>query len=161
MQPVGRTEVRTEAGAELPLLAHSACYRLLLAVVNAAAKDPDRQAAFEADHPSEPYTRQKAKAGMPEPVAQVASDYGEVKQRSTVSASQKAAAEAAEAAAFVGPTLGELRLHGASITLLNEAALSELAAGSEQMRHPQLARQPSAGSSFAVTLTLTLNLHVR
>jgi hypothetical protein len=132
----------------MPLVSHAACYRLLLGVVNAVAEDPDRRAAFEADHPTEPYTRQKAATGMPEPVAQISRDYGEVMQRSTTSASQKAAGEAVEAAASVGPTLGELRLRNASILLINEESLRELAAGSapaEQMHHPQLARQLSAG----------------
>lgn len=47
MVPVGRIA----AGAEMPLVAHSACYKVFNGVVNAARIDPDRAAAFQADHP--------------------------------------------------------------------------------------------------------------
>jgi hypothetical protein len=92
LRPVGRTP----AGAELELVAHSACYRLLLGVVNAARADPDRQAAFDAEHPTEHYTRQQAAAGMPEPMADVARDYGKPAQRPKATAAQMAAAVAVD-----------------------------------------------------------------
>lgn len=51
MVPFGRTS----AGAGCDMLAHPACYRLLLGVVGAAREDPERAAAFEREHPSQRY----------------------------------------------------------------------------------------------------------
>ena len=93
--------------------------------------DPDRQAAFERDHPTERYTRQAKAVGVPEPTPQVAPVYGEPGRRETSKSVQKAADEAAKAEAFTGPKLGDPRLGRGSITLINKEALRSLESGTD------------------------------
>ena len=168
---------RTTDGADVTMKAHTECYRLLKGIIEAARSDPDRRAAFDADHPTAPpHTRQQAAAGVPAPEAQVVRDYGEASERTRPTSLSDAADLAVDAAGFVGPTLGQLRLRCASIPLINEEALEELAARGGQVR--QELHDGQAGSSVADadgvrhslsppllheghTLTLTLNSHPR
>jgi hypothetical protein len=108
MVPRGRAS-RPAGTPEAPLVAHFACCRLLQAIVQAARDDPERYAAFAAAHPAGRHTRQRAAAGLPEPIPETAQEYGSAKARLGGDAWQKVAAPVAEAEAYVGPTLSDLR----------------------------------------------------
>lgn len=137
MVPFGRTNEGVE------MKGHSACFRLMRGVIKLAQEDKDRPAAFQRDHPTERYTRQAAAAGVPEPTPQDAPLYGQTVRRVKADAAQKAAAEAAEAEASGGPTLGDLRLGRGSITLINEREAVRAKAQAQQLAKQP--RQPATG----------------
>lgn len=96
MTPYGRTA----DGAGCSFTAHPQCYRLLLGIIGAAREDPDRAAAFEADHPTQRWSRQKAAEGVPEPELHVLPQIGEAQQRTVPSAAEKAVMLADEASTY-------------------------------------------------------------
>ena len=81
-------------------------------------------------------------AGQPEPAASVARDYGETGRRPKEAAAQVAAMGAAEGKSRVGPTLGEIRLRGAIIPLINNAVLREIAAEQQQQQQQPVKQRP-------------------
>ena len=98
MVPRGRSQNGKVVG-------HTSCYRLLLGVIDAARNDPEREAAFQHDHPQRSFTRQQAAVGIARPAVESVRDYGIRQQRVTLSTQEQAARLAEEASTLSLPFL--------------------------------------------------------
>ena len=130
------------------VVGHPSCYRLLLGVIDAARNDPEREAAFQHDHPQRSFTRQQAAVGIARPAVESVRDYGIRQQRVTLSTQEQAARLAEEASTLSLRDLKDLGNRvdfaptevwqtgprtGAHIPLVNDEVLAQLAtSGSAQ-----------------------------